>query len=147
MLSKVIEEMNVELRYGRIIIAAIGAEVAGVLALVILVVIFGPSDKKLVQGFAEDLGAWVGPISGFFLCMLGGYWAAYKSKAPLLNGVSMGAAGAVLDIAIALIIGATFVPLLFISNAGRIIGGAIGGFIAKKLQLNKALRTTTENSS
>ena len=136
-----------KLRYGRIIIAAISAEVAGVLALVILVVIFGPSDKKLMQGFAEDLGAWVGPISGFLLCMLGGYWAAYKSNAPLLNGVSMGTAGAVLDIAIALIIGATFAPLLFISNAGRIIGGAIGGFIANKSQLNKALQPTIESSS
>ena len=127
-----IEEQKMKLRYGRIIIAAIGAEVIGVLVLVILVIIFGPSNKELTQRFAEDLGSWVGPISGFLLCMLGGYWVAYKSDTPIMNGASMGMAGAIFDVVIAIIIGAAFDPLIFISNAGRIIGGIIGGFIASK---------------
>lgn len=121
-----------KLRYGRIITAAIGAEVIGVLSLIILVIIFGPSDKDSTQKFAEALGNWVGPISGFLLCMLGGYWVGYNSANPILNGTCMGMAGAILDIVIAMLLGAVFSPLLFFSNAGRIVGGATGGFIASK---------------
>lgn len=65
------------LRTGRIAIAAIAAELLGVLALVVLVTIFGPSGGfEAAQLFAERLGAWVGPISGFLLCLAGGYWVA-----------------------------------------------------------------------
>jgi hypothetical protein len=122
-----------KLHYGRIIIAAFGAEVLGVLALVILVIIFGPSDKELTQRFAENLGTWVGPISGFLFCMLGGFWVARKASNPLLNGTCMGIAGAILDILTVIVMGAAFAPILYISNTGRIIGGCLGGFIARIL--------------
>jgi hypothetical protein len=120
------------LRFGRIAIASLAAEVLGVIALVILVVLLGPDDQSQIQQFAERLGAWVGPTSGFLLCLIGGYWVARKSGSPIQNGLSMGIAGALLDLAVAVAIGATFAPLLLISNAGRVIGGTVGGYIASK---------------
>ncbi|MES2625649.1 MAG: hypothetical protein V4628_10245 [Pseudomonadota bacterium] len=125
-----------KLRFGRIAIAAISAEILGVVALIILVMIFAPAEQDQVQAFAERLGAWVGPISGFLLCVLGGYWVANKSGSPIPNGVAMGVAAAMLDIAVALAIGATFAPLLFLSNAGRVIGGALGGYLASRRNLS-----------
>ena len=119
-----------QLRVGRIFIAAIVAEIIGVLALIILVMIFGPSDQRLAQEFAEKLGAWVGPISGFVLCVIGGYWVASGSENPVLNGSCMGTAGAILDISIAVIIGGAFAPILVASNLGRILGGTLGGVLA-----------------
>ena len=122
----------VSLRFGRIAIAAIVAEVIGVLALVVLVSIFGPSGGfAAAQPFAERLGSWVGPISGFLLCLLGGYWVA-RGAAPsyIQNGVGVGLAGAALDIGTAIALGAQFAPLLVFSNVGRVVGGTIGGWLA-----------------
>jgi len=120
------------LRVGRIVMAAVAAEVLGVVALVVLVVLSGPDDQSQTQQFAERLGAWVGPLSGFLLCLLGGYWVALDSGNPIRNGLCMGVAAALLDLAVALAIGATFAPLLFLSNAGRVIGGTVGGYIASR---------------
>ncbi len=117
---------------GRIVMAAVAAEVLGVFALVVLVVLSGPDDQSQTQQFAERLGAWVGPLSGFLLCLLGGYWVARNSGNPIRNGLCMGVAAALLDLAVALAIGATFAPLLFLSNAGRVIGGTVGGYIASR---------------
>lgn len=120
------------LSVGRIVMAAVAAEVLGMFALVVLVVLSGPDDQSQTQQFAERLGAWVGPLSGFLLCLLGGYWVARNSGNPIRNGLCMGVAAALLDLAVALAIGATFAPLLFLSNAGRVIGGTVGGYIASR---------------
>jgi hypothetical protein len=121
------------LRLGRIAIAAFGAEVLGVLALVVLVAMFGPPGIQAAQPFAERLGAYVGPISGFVLCLLGGWWVG-KSATPfeLRNGLAVGLAGAVLDIAIASTMASPFQWLLLLSNAGRIAGGTLGGALASR---------------
>jgi hypothetical protein len=122
-----------KLRLGRIVLAAAAAEIAGVLALAALVAIFGPSGFKEAQPFAERLGAWVGPISGFLLCIGGGYWVA-KGAAPyyLTNGVAMGLAGALVDIVSAIALGASFQILLVVSNVGRIVAGFVGGALASR---------------
>jgi hypothetical protein len=119
-------------RFGRIIAAAVVTEVAGVGILAALVSIFGPTGFKEARPFALRLGTWVGPLSGFLLCILGGRWVA-RPAAPamkLLNGFSTGLAAAMLDIAIAVSLGSSVSPLLLVSNAGRLFGGTIGGCLA-----------------
>lgn len=123
------------LRFGRIAIAAVAAELLGVLALVALVMIFGPPGFAAAQPFAERLGAWVGPISGFVLCLAGGYWVERgAATSRIQNGFAAGAAGAVLDLAIAAMAGAPFQLLLVLSNVGRIVGGSIGGLLASRFR-------------
>jgi hypothetical protein len=122
-----------KLRLGRIALAAVIAEVAGVLALIVLVTIFKPADPDQVQAFAEHLGTWVGPISGFVFCAAGGYWVARRGSPYCLgNGVAMGLAGAFVDIVAAAALGASLQILLVVSNLGRIMGGTLGGFLASR---------------
>ena len=92
---------------------------------------FGPPGFAAAQPFAERLGAWVGPISGFVLCLTGGYWVAKAaSTSRIQNGLAMGMAAAALDLAIAAASGASFWLLLVISNVGRIVAGTLGGWLA-----------------
>jgi hypothetical protein len=126
-----VTERDVKIPILRIVVAALAAEVLGVLALVVLVASFGPPGFAAAQPFAERLGAWVGPISGFVLCVAGGYWVASGAAARhVRNGVAMGAAAVALDVAAAVALGASFELLLVISNAGRLVGAAIGGWLA-----------------
>ena len=123
-----------KLRLGRIVLAAVAAEVLGVVALIVLVGIFGPGGGfKEAQPFAERLGAWVGPISGFVLCGAGGYWVARRAAPFYLgNGLAVGLAGAFLDLVSAAAVGASFHVLLIVSNVGRIAGGYLGGLLASR---------------
>src|SRR5262245_48304476 len=122
-----------KLRWGRIAIAALVAEVLGIAALAILVFLFGPGGWEASMPFAQRLGAWVGPISGFVLCLAGGYWVARSAPAArIANGAAMGVAGAILDLTIAVSGGGALSVLLLGSNAGRIAGGSIGGWLASK---------------
>ena len=122
-------------RIGRVIAAAVIAEILGVVILVCLVAMFGPSGGfQEAQPFAEQLGAWVGPVSGFVLCALGGWWVArvVPRRYKLINGFSMGLAGATLDLAIGATLGAGVAAILLFSNIGRVIGGGIGGWVASR---------------
>jgi len=120
-----------KLRGGRILIAAIAAEVLSIFALVVLVIIFGPSDTAAAQTYAERLGFWVGPISGFLLCVGGGYWAGQGlTSRSVENGFAVGVVSALLDVTTVLVLGAQFQPIFVISNAGRVIAGTLGGWLA-----------------
>lgn len=121
-----------KLRPGKIALAAVTAEIFGLLSLVVLVVVFKPaSDDAAVQTFAEHLGTWVGPITGFVFCCLGGFWVAKGSEHPIGNGFAMGCAGVVLDVLSGLGFGAHFEWLLVFSNAGRVAGGTLGGWLTQ----------------
>ena len=122
------------IKWGRAIMATLAAEVLGVLALIVLVAIFGPPGFKEATPFAERLGAYVGPISGFTLCMIGGWWTA-RAALPadkVVNGAAMGMIAAALDLALSFALGGHFMPLLAYSNVGRIISGTLGGWLATR---------------
>jgi hypothetical protein len=123
----------VNLRWGRIAFAVVIAEILGVAILALLVSLFGPSGFEAAKPFANRLGAWVGPISGFSFCLLGGFWvAAGASSRRVANGVGVGVVAAILDIAIALALASGISTLLVLSNTGRIAGGTIGGWLAAR---------------
>jgi hypothetical protein len=123
-----------KLRFGRLAIAVLAAEVLGVLTLVALVALFGPSGGfAAAQPFAERIGAYVGPISGFVFCLLGGYWVA-RASAPfgVRNGFVTGLVAALLDFALAATMTNPFQWLLVVSNTGRVVGGTLGGLLASR---------------
>lgn len=122
-----------KIRFGRIVIAAVAAEVLGVLSLVLLVALLGPSEPSAAQTYAERLGFWVGPISGFIFCLLGGLWVARGlPRARVLNGSLAGIAGASVDAGILAAMGALFPfePVFAVSLAGRVVAGTLGGWLA-----------------
>ena len=71
------------IRWGRVIIGGIIAEVAVILILIALVATFGPSESASAQAFAERLGRWVGPIGGALCSFL----AAFYVARPLTSGI------------------------------------------------------------
>ena len=122
-----------QIRINRIVIAAVAAEVLAVLALVLLVALFGPSDVAAAQAYAERLGYWVGPLAGFGFCLLGGFWVArglHTAQVP--NGFALGLVVAGIDIGILVVSGAAFQPIFAVSNIGRVIAGSVGGWIARR---------------
>ncbi len=128
-----------KLRIGRIAIAAVAAEVLGILILVLLVAVFGPSDKNAAQAYAQSLGLWVGPVSGFVLCSLGGFWVARDLvKLHVANGFALGVAGAAIDAGLLIAAGASFENVYLVSNLGRVVAGTIGGWLAQRNQRQAA---------
>ena len=118
------------LRFGRIAIAAIAAEVLGIL---VLLVIFGSSGIAATAPFALRLGVWIGPILGFVLCCFAGYWVARGAATDKLqNGVATGVAAAILGLIIAAVFGGPFGARLLISTLGRVAGGTVGGWLAAR---------------
>ncbi len=78
----------------RIVLLGFAVEVLAVATLVILVAIFGPRDRALVQAYAEHLGLWVGLIASAVLCFLLRGGAADR----LLNGFLIGVVAVVIDL-------------------------------------------------
>lgn len=120
-------------RWIRILLRAAAAEAAAILALVALVAIFGPEDPDGAQVYAERLGRFVGPFAGAVFGVIGGYLVSRCATANrVLHGTLFGLLFAIIDGAVLIAGHASFEWLFVISNAGRIIGGAIGGAIASR---------------
>ena len=118
------------MRWGRIILAVILAELAAVVLLVVLVFLTGPSDPDGATRYAEEIGRWVGPVGGSLATFFAAWWAARGSAKPLASGVAVGAIAAVLDVAILLVSADRFDWLFAASNVLRVVAGFLGGRFA-----------------
>jgi len=124
-----------QIRVGRILVTAIAVEVLAVLVLVVLVALARPSEPAAAEAYAMRLGYWVGPIAGFALCVIGGWWVARGlATAHLVNGLALGVVAAAIDVAILLGSGAGFQPVFAVSNIGRLLAGGMGGLLAARSQ-------------
>lgn len=120
-------------RVARIGVAAIAAEFLVVLTLVLIVAVLGPSDPEAAQAYAERLGYWVGPITGFGFTAIGGWWVARGfTNSHIVNGLLLGVAVAAIDITILALSGTEFQAIFAVSNVGRVVAGSIGGWFAGK---------------
>jgi hypothetical protein len=76
---------------------------------------------------------WAAPAAGFLFCLLGGWWMARGVEvAHERNGLALGVAVAVVDLALLLVSGAPFGVLVVSSFMSRIAGGYCGGVIARR---------------
>jgi hypothetical protein len=122
-----------KIRAGRIVIAALATEVVAILALFAIVALFGPNETTAAQQFAERIGFWFGPASGFVLCIGAAFWVTKGlTSGHVYQGVLLGIAAAAIDIILLVASGASFQPVFAISNAGRVGAGAIGGWLASR---------------
>jgi hypothetical protein len=122
-----------KIRVGRIVIAALATEVIAILALVAIVALFGPNEKAAAQQFAERVGFWFGPTSGLVLCVAAAFLVTRGfASGHILQGVLVGTAAAAIDIALLLLSAAQFQPIFFLSNLGRVLAGAFGGWLASR---------------
>ncbi|MBK8006480.1 MAG: hypothetical protein IPK12_22020 [Gemmatimonadetes bacterium] len=121
------------LRWGRLLAGAVVAELVPLLLLVALVALFGPSDEAQAQAYAARLGRWVGPIAGAVMCFVLVSWVA-RSDRPLAlwYGVILGALTAAIDLGLLAASGVAFEWLFAVSNAGRVLAGALGGAVVTR---------------
>jgi hypothetical protein len=123
-------------RWGPVIAAIILAEALPILVLVAVVFVYGFLRKEGSPSpaeFAPRAGNWVGPIGGFVATFLFAWWAARRAPARrVAHGTVVGIGAALLDFGLALLLAGTnaIQPLLFLSNAGRILAGILGGWRA-----------------
>ena len=121
------------LRLGRVLVAAVIAEVVPILLLVVLVALLGPKEQAAAQAYAERLGQWVGPIAGTLMCFLAAWWATRALKArQILYGSVVGLSAALIDIAILIASGTAFRWLFVVSNFGRLLAGTLGSLMASR---------------
>lgn len=123
------------IRWIKLILGAMMAEIGAILVLVCVVAIFGPQEAKAAQAYAEKMGPWVGPWAGALLGFLGAFWVARPlEKGQLLHGALFGCFHALIDIALLVAMRAPFEWILAFSDAGKIVAAIAGGACAARLR-------------
>jgi hypothetical protein len=124
--------MSLEVR--RLVIAAPVAELIPVALLTALLpMLLASGSGTLVYQImeAQRLALWVGPMGGFVACALAGWWVSRRTFADAeRNGLTLGVAVAVFDVALLAGSGAPFGALMILSAIGRVAGGYAGGWWA-----------------
>jgi hypothetical protein len=122
-----------KIRWIRLILGAIAAEILAILVLIAVVAIFGPRDQAQAQAYAEKMGQWVGPLAGVVLSFLGALWVSRGlAGGHLLHGTLFGLIYALVDVALLIAMQAPFMWLFVASDGGKLLAGIVGGLVAAK---------------
>jgi hypothetical protein len=122
-----------KIRWIRLILGAIAAEVLAILVLIAVVAIFGPRDQAQAQAYAEKMGQWVGPLAGIVLSFLGALWVSRGlTGGHLLHGFLFGLIYALVDVALLVAMQAPFMWLFVASDGGKLLAGIVGGLVAAR---------------
>lgn len=121
----------------RLPLGALIAEALPIVLLVALVAIFGPGTAEGDQAFATRLGAWVGPLGGALATFLVATWVVRPlTRSHISRGTLLGVLVALLDVTIIAAAGSPFQWLFVGSAAGRLLAGAMGGYLGGRLGQN-----------
>ena len=123
-----------EVRWPKIIVAAILAEIVPIAALVVIIAVLAPASEGEAQQTAEWLGQYVGPIGGALAAFVFAIWVARSlMRNRVAAGALLGFLVALLDAALLILSWQQFRWLFVISGIGRVVAGALGGHVAAKL--------------
>jgi hypothetical protein len=132
------------LRVGRLLVAAPIAELLAVAGLLVPGLVGFVTIKATVAARMFEMQAiaqWSAPLAGFLFCLLAGWWVARRaSTAHARNGLVLGIAVAATDLVLLVASGAPFGLLMASSAASRIVGGYVGGAIARREMSRLAAR-------
>jgi len=118
------------MRWGRIIVAAVLAEVAAIAAVVVAVALFGPDTQEAAEAYANRIARWLGPLAGACATFAGALIAAKPvPDRAVAHGVAVGCVIALIDVILLAGADASFEWLFVASDAARIAAGALGGWI------------------
>ncbi len=124
---------KMDIRWVKVVIAGIFAEIFPIASLVVMVALFGPGDQPGAQEFAVWLGFYVGPIGGALFAFLMAFGTARTvSSSHVLHGFLIGLVAALLDASILIASSAAFQWIFVISGIGRLAAGTLGGIAAKQ---------------
>ena len=126
-----------KIRWLKLILGAIAAEVLAILVLIAVVAIVGPRDQAQAQAYAEKMGQWVGPLAGVVLSFLGALWVSRGlTSGHLLHGFLFGLIYALVDVALLVAMQAPFMWLFVASDGGKLLAGIAGGLVSAKRTQN-----------
>jgi hypothetical protein len=132
----------VALRTLRLIIAATVAELVAVLVMMLPgIAVFATLSATVTERMLsmQRLAVWTALAGGFLFCLLGAMWVLRGASAGHeRNGLALGIAVALIDLALLIASGAPFGALMIASVAGRIAGGYCGGLLTKRRALRLA---------
>jgi hypothetical protein len=119
-------------RWLRIILAAIAVEVAAIVAVFVVVAIFGPNTQAAATEYANKVGEWVGPIAGAIFSLIAA-WLVARSvpERRVAHGVLVGCVVALIDVLLLVGMAASFRWLFVASDAAKIGAAFIGGSLAR----------------
>ena len=119
------------MRWLRIVLGSLVAEVLPIAGLIAVVAALGPHQAEGDRIFAEQVGRWFGPVAGFVATFGVGYWVARRAPSrPLLHGLAVGAGSAIVDVAILVATSPPFDWVFVASNLGRVLAGWLAGTLA-----------------
>ena len=119
------------MRWPLIILAVFLGEALPIAALAVVIAFFGPSDPVAASDYANAMGAWIGPIGGALVVLLGARLVGSGAERPVAQGAVIGVAVAIIDGALLVLAGAPFAMLFVVSNVGKIVAGIVGGLWAR----------------
>lgn len=124
------------LRVGRLVLVTPLAELLAVAGMLVPgLVQFATLDATVTARMFEmqATAQWAAPVAGFLFCLLGGWWVARGAEGAYeRNGVVLGAAVGVIDLALLVVGGAPFGALMLSSFVSRVAGGYCGGMMARR---------------
>jgi hypothetical protein len=139
------------LRGRRLIIAAPIAELLAVVTIMVpSMITFATLDATVTMRMIEmqRLAVWTAPVAGFLACLLGGWWVARRASGDhTRNGLVLGIAVAIVDLALLLAAGAPLGALLVGSIDGRVAGGYCGGLVAGRYRRAPSRASISESAS
>jgi hypothetical protein len=124
------------LRVGRLLVATPITELLAVAGMLVPTLMqFALREATITARMFEmqTTALWSAPVAGFLSCLLGGWWVARGAEgAHERNGVVLGSAVAVVDLALLVASGAPFGVLMASSVVSRIAGGYCGGWLISR---------------
>jgi hypothetical protein len=133
----------------RSIVAAVAAELGTYVVWVVVLLVAGLmlSNPDQTKWFAYLFGQSVGILSGFALCIIAARWAVATSQNAIKSGVFVGVLCAVVNSLIVAVNVGAFPPILLAGSLGRVLGGAVGGWLVHKRRApNKPMHATREDA-
>lgn len=122
-----------KIQIGKTLVTAFVVEILAIAVLVIAVALFGPGEAEADQAWAAETGRWLGPLAGFLFCVLGGWFVARTATSDrVIHGLALGVTVALIDVALLVAGGSGFEMIFLISNVGRVVAGAFGGWLTAR---------------
>jgi hypothetical protein len=125
------------LRVTRILVAALLAQLFGIVLLLLIVIpLVVASDPPALQAgerLARRMVVWAAPLSALVSCLLGGWWVARRLDADQVrHGLLAGLGTAVLDVGWLVLLGAPLQAAFVFAEIVRVGASAAGGWLARR---------------
>jgi hypothetical protein len=141
-------EKSIHIRWGRVVLTSLGAYLAGLLLITIVVTAYafklafearGAPDQTRISQFAQHFSTSWGMVPALLLTFGAAIWVARKVRtAAAMHGVAVGVTVAVLGLIVGLIIYHTFSLHTLIDFVATVGAGWLGGLIGGRAKTDTA---------